>query len=94
MDDMHVAPWDHALAINVVRKRLAHRPSALGRTRPLCFPRRFLGDQLIFGCRRFQLFEFKLHLLQPLTGDTRKKPGARHRSDDGFGLRMVMDLIP
>jgi transposase len=29
-----------------------------------------------------------------LIGDTRKKPGVRHRSDDGFSLRMVMDVIP
>jgi hypothetical protein len=48
----------------MVRERLAGRPRALERLDGLCARRRLLGCHFILGCRRFQLFELKLHLLQ------------------------------
>ena len=54
----------HALARQMVGEGLAGRPPALERRDGLCPRRRLLGRQFILGCRRFQLFELKLHLLQ------------------------------
>jgi len=52
-----------ALAFNVVRKRLAHRPPTMKGAHRLRFRGRLLGRQLIFGCRCFQLFECQRQLL-------------------------------
>src|ERR1044071_5704629 len=43
---------DHALALDVIRKGLAHGPFALKRTHPLSLFGRLLGNQFILGCSR------------------------------------------
>ena len=45
-------------------ERLARRPLALERLHGLRPRRRLLGRQFVFGRRRLQLFELKLHLLE------------------------------
>ena len=56
---------DHdALARQMIGERFARRPLALEGLDGLRPRRRLLGRQLIFGRRRLQLFELKLHLLQ------------------------------
>jgi hypothetical protein len=64
----------HALARQMIGKRLARRPPALERFDRLCPGRRILGRQFVLGRCRLQIFELKLHLIQQPRRALRARP--------------------
>ena len=64
----------HALAGQMIGKRLARRPPALEGFDRLCPPRRFFGCQFVLGRCRLQIFELKLHLVQQPRRPLRTRP--------------------
>ena len=64
----------HALARQMIGKRLARGPLALERFDRLCPRRRLLGRQFVLGRCRLQIFELKLHLIQQPRRPLRARP--------------------